>query len=110
MKKNTLIEHKEVVVICEESGLISLSYNVLLTTPKTNTMVKPIVPVVIDKSTLTYTNCGKKKYYHNKKKEVLVVPTTTIKSTKPVAKIKPNLNLLILMLRQCLNRLKVTMC
>jgi hypothetical protein len=58
MKKVTLIEHKEVVVIWEESGPISLIYNVLLTTPKANTMVKPIVHV-IDKPTLTYTNCGK---------------------------------------------------
>jgi hypothetical protein len=58
MKKHTLIEYKE-VVICEESGPISSSYNVLLTTPKANTMVKLVVHVVIDKSTLTYTNCGK---------------------------------------------------
>jgi hypothetical protein len=27
MKRNTLIEHKEVVVVCEENGLVSLSYN-----------------------------------------------------------------------------------
>jgi hypothetical protein len=33
MRRNTLTEHKEVVVVCEESGLISLNYNVLLTTP-----------------------------------------------------------------------------
>ncbi len=29
MKRDTLIEHKEAVVICEESGPISLSYNAL---------------------------------------------------------------------------------
>jgi hypothetical protein len=39
MKKNTLIEHKEVGIICEENGLISLSYNVLLTTPKDNVIL-----------------------------------------------------------------------
>jgi hypothetical protein len=36
MKRNTLIEHKEVVIICEESGPISMSYNVLLTTLEVN--------------------------------------------------------------------------
>jgi hypothetical protein len=58
LKKNILIKHKEVVV-CEESGPVSLNYNVLLTTPKTNVIVKLIIPTVIVKSTLTYTNCGK---------------------------------------------------
>jgi hypothetical protein len=33
MKWNTLIEHKEAVVVCEESWPVSLSYNALLTTP-----------------------------------------------------------------------------
>jgi hypothetical protein len=32
MKRNTLIEHKEVVVVCEESGHVSLNYNVILIT------------------------------------------------------------------------------
>ncbi len=32
MKKNTLIEHKE-VVICEENGPINLNYIVILITP-----------------------------------------------------------------------------
>jgi hypothetical protein len=29
MRRNTLIEHKIVVVVCEESGHVSLNYNVL---------------------------------------------------------------------------------
>jgi hypothetical protein len=33
MKRNTLIEHKETTIICEESGHVSLNYNTLLTTP-----------------------------------------------------------------------------
>jgi hypothetical protein len=37
MKRDTLMEHKETVVVCEENGPISLSYNVLLTTSETNT-------------------------------------------------------------------------
>jgi len=59
MKKNALIEHKEDVVVCEESGLVNMNYNVLLTTPKANARVKHVVPTVIAKSTLTYTNYGK---------------------------------------------------
>jgi hypothetical protein len=72
MRRNTLIEHKEVVVVCEESGPISLNYNVLLTTPKTNTIVKHVVHVVTTISTLASTNYGKISHsietYHNQKK------------------------------------------
>jgi hypothetical protein len=50
MNEDTSIEHKETAIICEESGLITLSYNVLLTTPKANTVTKLIVLVVIVKS------------------------------------------------------------
>jgi hypothetical protein len=88
MKRITLIEHKEAVVICEENGLVSLSYNVLLTTPKANAIVEHVVPIVTIKSTLTYTNCGKighsMETCYNRKKEVLVVPITTIKSIEPI--------------------------
>jgi hypothetical protein len=49
MKRDTLIEHKEGTTICEESGFVSLSYNVLLTTLKVNIVVKPIVLVAIAK-------------------------------------------------------------
>ncbi len=72
-----MIEHKEITIICEESGLISLSYNVLLTTPKANTTVKPIVPITTTKLALTCTNCGKishsTKTYRNMKREVPIV-------------------------------------
>ncbi len=85
MRRNTLIKHKEVVVVCEESGPNSLNYNVLLTTPEANIIIKLVVPIVIAKSTLTCTNCGKTDHSvetcHNKKKKVLVVPTTIVKST-----------------------------
>jgi hypothetical protein len=73
MKRNTLIKHKEVAVICEESGHVSLSYNVLLTTLEADVIVKPIVPIVTSKSTLTYTNCSKTSHlvetYLNMKKK-----------------------------------------
>jgi len=77
------------------SGPISLSYNALLTTLEANIIVKPIVIVVIAKSTLTCTNCGKTshtlKTCHNKKGEVLVVPTAIIKSIEPIIKTKTQL-------------------
>jgi hypothetical protein len=82
MKRGTLIEHKEVAIMFEENELVSLNYNVLLTTPKANTIIKHVVHVVIAKSTLTYINYGKTshslKTYHNRKKKVQVVPTTTL--------------------------------
>jgi hypothetical protein len=72
MKRNTLIEHKEVAIVCEESGLVSLSYNVLLTTLKVNVVVKHVVLIVTVKSTLTYTNCGETGHLvvtcHNRKR------------------------------------------
>jgi len=46
MKRNTLIEHKEVVMVCEESGLVSFSYNVLLTTLEANAIVNLVVFII----------------------------------------------------------------
>jgi hypothetical protein len=89
MRRNTSIEHKEAVVVCEENGLVSLNYNALLTTPKVNIVVKPIIHVITIKSALTCTNCGKTNHLvktcHNKKIEVPFVPTAIVKSTKPIA-------------------------
>jgi hypothetical protein len=85
LKKNTLIEHKKTIVVCEESGHVSLNYNVLLTTPHANVVVKPVIPFVIIKSTFTCSNCGKTSQLVetcHKKKKVLVVPPTTVKFTK----------------------------
>jgi hypothetical protein len=95
MKRFTLIEHKESAIVCEKSGLVSLSYNGLLTTPKVNIVVKLVVPTITIKSTLTCTNCGKTNHLveicHKKKRKVLVVPTTTVKFIEPVVGLKPNL-------------------
>lgn len=91
MKRNTLIEHKEVVV-CEESEHVSMSYNALLATLKVNARVKPILPIVTSKSTFTSTNCGKISHLvetcHIKKKDVPIVPSTIVKFTKHVARTK----------------------
>jgi hypothetical protein len=59
MRKNTLIEHKEATIVCEESGPINMCYNVLLTTLEANVGVKRIVPTMTIKSALTCTKCGK---------------------------------------------------
>jgi hypothetical protein len=93
--RNTLIEHKEAIVVCEKNGPINISYNVILTTPETNVGVKLVVHVMTVRSTLTCINCGKIGHsvetYHNRKREVLVVPTTTIKPTKLIVGIKTQL-------------------
>ncbi len=79
--------------MCEESGLLTMNYNALLTTPKTNVRVKPVIPAMTTKLAITCTNCGKTGHSvetcHNKKtKKVPIVPTTTIKSIELVARIK----------------------
>jgi hypothetical protein len=90
MKRNTLIEHKKIAILCEERGPVSLNYNALLTTLEANVVVKPIVPTIIVKSTLTCTNCGKIGHLmetcHNKEKEAPIVPTVIVKFTKLIAR------------------------
>jgi hypothetical protein len=44
MKRNTLIGHREIALVCEESGPISMNYNALLTTPKANEVIKHVIP------------------------------------------------------------------
>jgi hypothetical protein len=69
MKINTLIKHKEAIVVCEENEPISMNYNVLLTTPKANAGVKPTMTT---KLALICANCGKTSHLveicHNNKK------------------------------------------
>ncbi len=36
VKRDTFMEHKEVVVVCEQNGPINMSHNALLITPKMN--------------------------------------------------------------------------
>jgi hypothetical protein len=92
MRKNTLIEHKEAIVVCEESGHVSMNYNALLTTLQVNAIVKHVVHVVTTKSTLTCTNCGKighsMETYHNRKRKVPIVSIATIKFIEHVARTK----------------------
>jgi hypothetical protein len=47
MIKDTLIKHKEAVVICDENGLIITNYNALITQPKSKLVAQPIVTYTI---------------------------------------------------------------
>jgi hypothetical protein len=49
MKRDTLMEHKKVVVVCEENGPVNLSYNIMLTTLETNIVAKHVVPIATTK-------------------------------------------------------------
>jgi hypothetical protein len=84
-----------IVVICEKNEFVNLNYNAILTTLKANIVVKNVVTIVIAKSSLICTNCGKIGHKletcHNMKREVLVVLTTIVKFTQHVAKIKTQL-------------------
>ncbi len=81
-----MIEHKEVVIVCEEGRLVTLSYNVLLTTIETNVVAKLVVHVVKTKFTWTYIKCGKTSHtfetYHNRKKKVPIIPIIVVKFTR----------------------------
>jgi hypothetical protein len=43
MMKNTLIKHKEVILICEENGLVVANYNALIIQPKSKPIAQPII-------------------------------------------------------------------
>jgi hypothetical protein len=43
MTRDTLIKHKEIVVICEESGLAIANYNALITQLESKPIAQPIV-------------------------------------------------------------------
>jgi hypothetical protein len=58
MTRNTLIKHKEVVMIYEESGLITINYNALITQPKSKLVAQPIISYTITRQRLTCSNCG----------------------------------------------------
>jgi hypothetical protein len=49
MKRDTLMEYKKFIVVCEESGPISWNYNILLTTSKIDIIAKHVVPIATTK-------------------------------------------------------------
>jgi hypothetical protein len=83
MARDTLIKHKEVVMIYEESGSIIANCNALIIHLESKLVPQLVFTYITIKQWLTYSNCGKtshaKKTCHNKKKEERVVPITSIK-------------------------------
>jgi mannitol/fructose-specific phosphotransferase system IIA component (Ntr-type) len=59
MARDTLIKHKEFVVICEENGSIIANYNALITHLESKSIAQIVVIYVTTKQPLTYSNCGK---------------------------------------------------
>jgi hypothetical protein len=49
MTKDSLVKHKEVVLICEENGLVMANYNVLIIHPESKLIAQPIVIYTIVK-------------------------------------------------------------
>jgi hypothetical protein len=86
MVRDSLIKHKEDVVICEESGPIIANYNALITHPKSKPITQPIITYTTTKQPLTYSNCGethhvKKTRCHNRKikEHVALIVSTKVK-------------------------------
>jgi hypothetical protein len=59
MTKYTLIKHKEITMICEESGLVIENYNVLITQPKSKLVAQPIIIYTTARQHLTCSKYGK---------------------------------------------------
>jgi hypothetical protein len=57
--RDTYIKHKGTAVICENSGSIIASYNVLLTQLDSKLVAQPIISYIVAKQPLTCSNCGK---------------------------------------------------
>ncbi len=49
MTRDTLIKHKEVAIIYEESGLVITNYIVLISQPKSKPIAQPIVTYTISR-------------------------------------------------------------
>ncbi len=84
MTRNTLIKHKEAIIICEESGLIITNiYNALPTQLEVKLVTQLIVNYTTNKQQLTCSNYRKighaKENYHNIKREEVVVPIVPTK-------------------------------
>jgi hypothetical protein len=95
MARNTLIKHNEVVVICEENGIIIANYNALIIQLESKLVAQPIVTYTTTKQQFICSNCGKtghaKKTYHNRKLEELVVPVVPTKVVELVAEVTTKL-------------------
>jgi hypothetical protein len=83
MARDTLIEHKKVVMIYEESGSIIANCNALIIHLESKLVPQLILTYITIKQWLTYSNCVKtshvKKTCHNKRKEEHIVLITSTK-------------------------------
>jgi len=59
MTRDTMIKHKEVTMIFEESGLVITNYNALITQLESKPIAHPIVTYTTIRQQLTCSNCGK---------------------------------------------------
>lgn len=102
MTRNTLIKHKELVVICEESRLVITNYDTLIIQPLSKPVTWPIVTYTTSKQQLTRSNYGKtnhaKKTCHNGKREEVAFPIVPTKVVEPVTKVIAQLVKLAIML------------
>jgi hypothetical protein len=90
MTRDTLINHKKIVITYEKNGLIITNYNVLLTQLYSKPIVQPIINYITTKQPLTCSNCGKtshaKKTCHNRTKEKHVIHFVPTKVVELIAK------------------------
>ncbi len=59
MARDTLIKHKEIVVICEKNGPIIANYNILITQLESKLIAQPIITYTTSRQQLTCSNYGK---------------------------------------------------
>jgi mannitol/fructose-specific phosphotransferase system IIA component (Ntr-type) len=69
LTRNTMIKHKEIIIICEENGPIITNYNALIIRPKSKLVAQPIVTYTTTKQQLTCSSCDK--IGHAKKKIII---------------------------------------
>lgn len=59
MTRNIFIKHKELEMICKESGLVITNYHALKTHPKSKPITQSIITYTTIKQQLTCSKCGK---------------------------------------------------
>ncbi len=81
MVRNTLIKHKETIIIYEESGSVIINYNALISHPTSKLVAQLVITYTTAKQQLTCSNCGKtshsKETCHNRKRKELTVHVST---------------------------------
>jgi len=95
VKRDTVIKHKEIIVICEKSEMVIGNKNYLLTQLDSKSTTQSIVSYTITNQPLTCSKCGKighaKEICHNKKREEHVIHVVHIKVVELVSKVTTQL-------------------